>query len=81
MASDTSSTVPRIVGNYELISKIAEGGMGAVFKGRDQTSGLIQVCPVFYAEALGSIVNFGGIPSPLGRRQQRVASFGIDGAF
>ncbi len=29
----------RQIGNYDLISKIAEGGMGAVYKGRNRTTG------------------------------------------
>jgi serine/threonine protein kinase len=29
------------VGNYELLEKIAEGGMGAIYRGRHRTSGLI----------------------------------------
>lgn len=31
----------QIVGNYELLDKIAEGGMGAIYRGRDQRSGQI----------------------------------------
>ena len=40
----TDSAAPpamRSVGNYDLIEKIAEGGMGAVYKGRHRTSGQI----------------------------------------
>ncbi len=33
--------VPKQVGNYDLISKIAEGGMGAVYKAKHVTSGEI----------------------------------------
>lgn len=34
MPVDTESPSMRSIGNYELIEKIAEGGMGAVYKGR-----------------------------------------------
>lgn len=38
MSPETSRDL-QSVGNYDLISKIAEGGMGAVYKGRDRTTG------------------------------------------
>lgn len=31
--------VPQQIGDYDILSKIAEGGMGAVFKGRHRTTG------------------------------------------
>ena len=40
MSSDTTRG-PQQVGNYDLISKIAEGGMGAVYKGRSRATGEI----------------------------------------
>jgi eukaryotic-like serine/threonine-protein kinase len=44
MSSGTSST--RELGNYELLAKIAEGGMGAVFKARHKVSRLIYALKV-----------------------------------
>jgi serine/threonine protein kinase len=42
MAPDTSKARPlQSVGNYELIEKIAEGGMGAIYRGRQRGSGLV----------------------------------------
>ena len=42
MALETSRPPQlRTVGNYELIAKLAEGGMGAVYKGRHVTTGAI----------------------------------------
>lgn len=38
-AADTS--VPASLGNYDIVSKIAEGGMGAVYKARHRTTGEI----------------------------------------
>ena len=40
MSLETSRDLQH-VGNYDLLTKIAEGGMGAVYKGRDRTSGEI----------------------------------------
>jgi serine/threonine protein kinase len=39
MAPETSEPALNRVGNYDLVEKIAEGGMGTVYKGRDRTSG------------------------------------------
>jgi eukaryotic-like serine/threonine-protein kinase len=39
MPSDTNQ--PVAIGNYDLLQKIAEGGMGAVFKGQHQVTGEI----------------------------------------
>ena len=41
MALDTSKPELQSIGNYELISKLAEGGMGWVYKGRQKQSGQI----------------------------------------
>jgi serine/threonine protein kinase len=39
MSPESPAQLAREIGNYELVSKIAEGGMGAVYKGRHRTSG------------------------------------------
>src|SRR5262249_4924216 len=39
MALDTTRPVLQSVGNYDLIEKIAEGGMGTVYKARQRDSG------------------------------------------
>ena len=41
MAVDTTLPALQSVGNYDLIEKIAEGGMGAVYKGRHRDTGEI----------------------------------------
>jgi serine/threonine protein kinase len=39
MAVDTTKPVLQTIGNYDLLEKIAEGGMGTVYRGRDRTTG------------------------------------------
>jgi serine/threonine protein kinase len=39
MRLETLKATMQTVGNYELLDKIAEGGMGAIYRGRDQRSG------------------------------------------
>src|SRR5437762_159832 len=38
---ETSKPVMQSVGNYDLIERIAEGGMGTVYKGRHRETGQI----------------------------------------
>src|SRR5262249_36868396 len=39
MPSNNSMTVLQTIGNYDLVEKIAEGGMGAIYKGRHRLTG------------------------------------------
>lgn len=39
MGPEATKPVLQTIGNYDLLEKIAEGGMGTVYKGRDRTSG------------------------------------------
>jgi serine/threonine protein kinase len=41
MALDTTKPGMQAVGNYDLVEKIAEGGMGTVYKGRERSTGHI----------------------------------------
>src|SRR5690242_9110360 len=41
MGLDTSKPALQAVGNYDLLEKIAEGGMGAIYRGRHRHSGQI----------------------------------------
>ena len=49
MSTDTSRPT-RQVGNYDLISKIAEGGMGAVYKARNRATGAIVAIKIIPAD-------------------------------
>ena len=50
MSTDTSR-LARFVGNYELVTKIAEGGMGAVYRGRHRGTGATVAIKIIPAEA------------------------------
>ena len=41
MPVDTRAAIPQQIGDYDVLSKIAEGGMGAVFKARSRSTGEI----------------------------------------
>jgi serine/threonine protein kinase len=41
MGIDTSKAVLQSVGNYDLLEKVAEGGMGAIYRGRHRETGQI----------------------------------------
>ncbi|MFO0935982.1 MAG: protein kinase [Gemmataceae bacterium] len=41
MPTESAVLPTRMIGNYDLIEKIAEGGMGAVYKGRQRSTGQI----------------------------------------
>jgi len=49
MATDTTRVL-RQIGNYDILSKIAEGGMGAVYKGRSLATGEIVAIKVIPTE-------------------------------
>jgi serine/threonine protein kinase len=56
MAQDASETVIRRVGNYDLIEKVAEGGMGTVYKGRHRDTGEIVAVKVVSPHMSGNPV-------------------------
>src|SRR5687768_1513728 len=41
MAQDAPTPALQSIGSYDILSKIAEGGMGTVYRGRHQTSGQV----------------------------------------
>src|SRR5215831_11941098 len=52
MGQETINADGQTVGNYDLVEKIAEGGMGAIYKGRHRQTGqlvAIKVMPAHMA--------------------------------
>ena len=49
MGIDTGKLGQQSVGDYDLVEKIAEGGMGAIFKGRDRRNGQIVAIKIMAA--------------------------------
>jgi serine/threonine protein kinase len=56
MALDTSKPALQTVGNYELLEKIAEGGMGTVYKGRHRETGQIVAIKIVPPHLTGNTV-------------------------
>ena len=51
-----ASKAPQIVGNYELLEKIADGGMGSVYRGRHRDTGQIVAIKVVPPTMAGNAV-------------------------
>jgi eukaryotic-like serine/threonine-protein kinase len=56
MAQETSSPSLQSVGNYDLLEKVAEGGMGTVYKGRHRETGQIVAVKVVAPHMVGNQV-------------------------
>ncbi len=56
MASETSRPTLQSVGNYDLVEKVAEGGMGTVYKGRHRETGQIVAVKVVAPHIAGNQV-------------------------
>jgi serine/threonine protein kinase len=56
MASSAPNPPLQAVGNYDLVEKVAEGGMGTVYKGRNRETGQIVAVKVVAAHAAGNQV-------------------------
>jgi serine/threonine protein kinase len=56
MSWDTSKPVLQAVGNYDLLEKIAEGGMGTIYKGRHRTSGQVVALKLMPAHLAANLV-------------------------
>ncbi len=56
MGLDESRPLAQAVGNYDLVEKIAEGGMGMVFKGRHRESGQIVAVKILSPQMAGNEV-------------------------
>jgi serine/threonine protein kinase len=56
MGLDTSKATMQSIGNYDLLEKIAEGGMGAIYKGRHREGGQIVAIKVMPAHMASNAV-------------------------
>ncbi|HXG08944.1 MAG TPA: serine/threonine-protein kinase [Gemmataceae bacterium] len=56
MALDTSKPTLQSIGNYDLLEKIAEGGMGAIYKGRHRETGQIVAIKIMPPHMAGNAV-------------------------
>ena len=56
MALETSSQPLQTIGNYDLLEKIAEGGMGTVYKGRHRDTGQIVAIKIVPPHMVGNPV-------------------------
>ena len=56
MALETTSPVLQTIGNYDIVEKIAEGGMGAIYKARHRDSGELVAIKVMPAHMAGDYV-------------------------
>jgi serine/threonine protein kinase len=56
MPADTSKPALSSVGKYDLLAKVAEGGMGAVYRGRNRETGQIVAVKVVAEHMLGNQV-------------------------
>jgi serine/threonine protein kinase len=56
MSLDTSKPVLQTVGNYDLLEKIAEGGMGAIYKGRHRETGTVVAVKIMPAQTASNSV-------------------------
>src|SRR4051812_15338851 len=56
MPTDAPPEAPRLVGRYEILEKLAEGGMGAVYRGRDPATGGAVAVKVLAPRAAASAV-------------------------
>jgi serine/threonine protein kinase len=56
MALDTSRQVPQTVGNYDLLEKVAEGGMGSVYRARQHDTGQMVAIKIMPAHMAGNAI-------------------------
>src|SRR5258708_3653923 len=56
MALETSSQPFQTIGNYDLLEKVAEGGMGSIYKGRHRETGQIVALKVMPSHMAGNAV-------------------------
>jgi serine/threonine protein kinase len=51
-----SKSAPQVVGNYEIVEKIAEGGMGTVYKARQRETGQVVAIKMVSSDMLNNTV-------------------------
>ena len=65
MALDTSKPVLQTVGIYDLIEKVAEGGMGSVYRAKHRDTGQIVAIKIMPIHDLpDGFTNRAGTPAP-----------------
>src|SRR5271165_4662057 len=56
MPPEASRPILKTIGNYDLLEKIAEGGMGTIYKGRHRETGQIVALKVMPSHMAGNTV-------------------------
>ena len=74
MPLDMSKPTLQQIGNYDVLSKIAEGGMGAVYKGRNRDTGMIVAIKVLPATTAANPVLVEALQTGIQRCKQTRSS-------
>src|SRR5689334_3566644 len=56
MPPETSRPIPQAIGPYDLLEKVAEGGMGAIYRGRNRDTGEVVAIKIMAAHVANNKV-------------------------